>query len=176
MSQRMVNIGCIQRTHGTRGDVVANIENRKNISLKPGQTLSVGPDPDRLETYTIRAIHPMNKDTFITLEEIGNQESAEHILGQGVWVPAEVLKPLETGSFYHYQLIGLTVHTTDGKTIGRITDVMKTGANDVFIVTSGSKEYLIPAISAVVKKIDVSGGIMLIEDMPNMLDLPDGTL
>ena len=72
--------------------------------------------------------------------------------------------PLAEGEFYTFDLIGMQVFDTDDNKIGKITNVLKTGSNDVFVVKCEDEhELLIPALKRVVKKIDIDNKIMIID-------------
>jgi 16S rRNA processing protein RimM len=84
-------------------------------------------------------------------------------------LPAEEVC-LEDGEFFYHQIVGLSVVTTEGRALGKVEDILVTGSNDVYVVKGAGKEYLIPAISDVVKKIDLEGKTILIEAMEGLLD------
>ena len=68
-------------------------------------------------------------------------------------------------------LIGLSVVTEDGEAFGTLTDVIKTGANDVYEVkTKEGKEVLLPAIKDCVLKVDLEGGMITVRIMDGLLD------
>jgi 16S rRNA processing protein RimM len=71
------------------------------------------------------------------------------------------------GGLYHHQLIGLDVYTKTGESLGPISDILQTGSNDVYVISSGVNEILIPATESVVVQIDLSQGVVIV-------DLPDG--
>lgn len=170
MSQKIVMIGSVLRNHGVHGAMVAGIENRQSIPWNPGMTVFLGNDPEHLVPFVVRKFRFMGKDVRLELDGINDPEWVRKMSGSGLWISADLLKPLPDGSYYHYQLIGLSVQTSAGRDLGRLMDVMKTGANDVFIVGYGKDEYLIPAIPDVIKHVDLESGVMVIEDMPNMLE------
>lgn len=63
---------------------------------------------------------------------------------------------LSDGEYFIQDLIGLAVIDIDNGTVyGKLTDVFKTGANDVYQVTDNNKNYLIPVIDDVVKEINL---------------------
>jgi 16S rRNA processing protein RimM len=73
---------------------------------------------------------------------------------------------------YSYdEIIGLEVVTTDGHKLGKVTAIMKTGANDVYFVKpdDSEDETLIPAISQVVKKIDLDARVITIDPLPGLI-------
>ena len=69
-----------------------------------------------------------------------------------------------------YEIVGLEVVTEDGKSLGRVSEVLSTGANDVYVVDGPSGETLIPAIASVVEEIDVAGGVLRITDALSLSD------
>lgn len=81
---------------------------------------------------------------------------------------------LEEGTYFIKDLIGLKVVDKDsGKEYGVIKDVFQTGANDVYTVKNGDKEYLIPAIADVVHDTDIEAGIMTITPLKGLFDDED---
>lgn len=79
--------------------------------------------------------------------------------------------PLPEGQYYHHQIIGLQVRTTQGELIGTITEVLTGKSNDNYIVQSDNGEILIPAIEDVVQAIDLEQGFMTIEAIEGLLSL-----
>ncbi|MEE8608913.1 MAG: PRC-barrel domain-containing protein, partial [Nitrospiraceae bacterium] len=67
---------------------------------------------------------------------------------------------------------GLEVRSATGAVLGRVTDILTTGANDVYIVRSEKREILVPATDEVIKEIDVERGLMLIEEIPGLIPEP----
>ena len=75
-------------------------------------------------------------------------------------VSKDEVVPLPEGSYYIFELVGLECVTTTGMSLGRITDVLQTGANDVYVVKPNPgvtklSELLIPAVSEVVLDINL---------------------
>ncbi len=77
---------------------------------------------------------------------------------------------LPPNKFYYFQIIGLTVVTPEGKEIGKITGILETGSNDVYVVTGMGKEYLIPAIEDAIANINLSSGTLTLSPMKGLLD------
>ena len=75
--------------------------------------------------------------------------------------------PPQEGGYVHYQRIGLRVRTVDGEDLGEIAEILETGSNDVYVVAGGAGEILVPALSKVVRQIDIPAGLMVV-------DLPEG--
>ncbi len=74
-------------------------------------------------------------------------------------------------TYLYEEIIGLKVVTKDGRTLGRISAIMKTGANDVYFVKpdNSDDEILIPAIKQVVKDIDLKAGVITIDPLPGLI-------
>ncbi len=79
--------------------------------------------------------------------------------------------PLPEGEYYHHQLIGLQVKTTQGELLGNITEVLTGKSNDNYIVQGARGEIIIPAIEDVVMSIDLDQGCMTIEAIEGLLSL-----
>jgi 16S rRNA processing protein RimM len=74
-------------------------------------------------------------------------------------------------TFLYDEIIGAKVITTDGQVLGRVSAIMKTGANDVYYVKpdDSEDEILIPAIHQVVKNIDLDARVITIELLPGLI-------
>ena len=79
--------------------------------------------------------------------------------------------PLPEGQYYHDQIIGLQVKTTQGELIGTITDVLTGKSNDNYIVQGPRGQVLVPAIEDVIQSIDIEQGHITIEAIEGLLDL-----
>jgi 16S rRNA processing protein RimM len=122
------------------------------------------------QPYTVMAIRAQPPNALLRLEGLTDRTHAEKLRGLDVEVPREDAGPPPRGQFYWHQVIGLTVEdATSGEKLGTVTDILETGANDVYIVKGDRGEILVPAIKSVVKKIDLEAGRMLIEPLPGLL-------
>ena len=106
---------------------------------------------------------------IIKLDSIDSVEDAEKLRGQLVEIHHSQLQPLPEGQYYHFQLIGLEVHTTQGQLLGKITEILTMASNDVYIVNGARGEILVPAIDDVVKLIDTDKGYLVIEPIKGLL-------
>ena len=78
--------------------------------------------------------------------------------------------PLEEGEYYVADLIGLTVVTEDGEKLGILEDVLQTGANDVYVVSDGKREILIPVIPQCILNVDLEEGMVKVHLLKGLLD------
>lgn len=79
--------------------------------------------------------------------------------------------PLPEGQYYHHQIIGLKVRTTNGEFLGHIIEILTGKSNDNYIVQGTKGEILIPAIEDVVKAIDLDQGCVTIEAIDGLVTL-----
>ncbi len=107
------------------------------------------------------------------LDGVAGRDQAEAMAGWGVYIAKKDLPPLAADTYYWSDLIGMAVYTTEGEHLGQITQIIPTGANDVYVVQTppghAVKEVLLPAIESVVLEIDVPGQRMEVR-------LPEGLI
>jgi len=125
---------------------------------------------DRRPT-TIDSIQWHRGKAIIKLSAIDSIEDAEKITGQLIEIHHSQLHPLPEGQYYHFQLIGLEVRTTQGELLGNITEILSASSNDNYVVSGVKGEILIPAIEDVVVSIDLNKGRLVIEPIEGLLSL-----
>ncbi|MHB0857897.1 MAG: ribosome maturation factor RimM [Anaerolineae bacterium] len=99
---------------------------------------------------------------LLTLRDIDNRDAAEQWRGALVYVAIENAAALEEGEYFYHQLVGLAVVTVQGEELGTLTEILATGANDVYVVRGSGGELLLPAIKDVIQQIDLEQGRMLV--------------
>ncbi len=135
--------------HGIKGELkVRVITDFPKRRFKRGAQVIISGKP-----YTVAAIRAQPPNALLRVEELTDRTG-----------------PPPRGQFYWHQVIGLSVEdVTTGQKLGTVTDILETGANDVYIVNGDKGEILVPAIKSVVKRIDPEAGRMLIEPLPGLL-------
>ena len=108
---------------------------------------------------------------LLDLEGVDSVEEAEKLRNQVLYMDRDEVE-LEEGVYFIQDLIGLEVLDVDtGKSYGKLTDVMQTGANDVYEVKDADgKTGLIPAIPDVVQETDLDGGVMRMRPLEGLFD------
>lgn len=107
---------------------------------------------------------------LMDIENVTSIEDAEKLRNKVLYVSRKEIK-LEEGQYLICDLLGCKVY--DSKTnalLGEISDVSKTGANDVWHIKSGEKEYLIPVIPSVVEKVDTENEKIVITPLDGIFD------
>ena len=117
-----------------------------------------------------------HKETVILkLKGIDSISEAEKLQKMQIKVQVNELMPVPPDRYYIFQIIGLKCATADGVELGQVTDVLQTGANDVYVVRPNPgitklQEILIPVIDEVVLEINVEKGHILVNLLDGLLD------
>lgn len=106
---------------------------------------------------------------LLKLDGYPTRTEAEALRNELLQVPEDEAIPLEEGEYFLHQLQGLEVVTEEGQTLGRLSDVLETGANNVFVVDGPAGQHLIPDIPDVVREIDIDAGRIVIRPLPGLL-------
>lgn len=138
-------------------------------SLTSGRPVLLERDGAWLAT-TVRTVTPHGRGMRLALDGVGDRDAAAALTGMRVRVRARDLPALDAGEFYHHELHGFAMETTDGRALGTIVETMSTGLNDVWVVRGDGGEHLIPIIADVVRAIDRDARRVVIEPMPGLLD------
>ena len=121
--------------------------------LRPGTKVYVGEDH---KPMTIASARPHGTGMLIGLRGLTTPDLAGQLRNTYVYVPAKDRPPLPDGKLYQHQILGLRVVTDEGRELGRLTDILATGANDVYVVKDeNGREVLLPAIADVILGYDL---------------------
>ena len=154
-----VVVGRVIRAHGADGTLRVQSLSDNPSRFQVGNNLTVA---SRSRAITDFRELP-GSHGLLRLDGLESADAARSLAGQWLIGPADPLPDLPPGEYYHYQLVGLDVVTDQGERLGTLQEVLITGSNDVYVVNSeGGREILIPAVTQVVKEVDLSAGRMLV--------------
>lgn len=166
-------VGEILRPHGIRGELRMRIlTDYPERLISDVKTIYLGAKADStdVQPYTIKNGRFHKDYLLLTLQEVKDRNDAESLRGRFVLVAHDDAVPLEDGEYYLYQIMGLSVHTSDGKVLGDIRQIIETGANDVYVVKSREYgEVLIPAHDETIVNINFDEKVITVA-------LPEGLL
>ena len=161
-----VAVGLINGPWGLRGHVKVTPYTSNEERFRPDSVLLLDGAPVRVLDVRRPKGYPCVK-----FEGYHDRTAAGALAGTIIEVDESDLPELQEGEHYVYDLVGLTVVTTDGDAIGRLHEVLHTAANDVYLVRRpGAADALVPAIADVVVEVDIAGGRMVIDPLPGLLD------
>lgn len=163
-----VVVGKLRKPHGVRGEMVMTVATDFPELLSPGQEVYVGEDYHPL---TIKGVRWHRDDILIAFEGFADRDEVGIYRNHLLFMRAEDLPPLPEDEIYFYEVVGLQVITDAGKDLGRISEVLVTGANEVYVVErEGQKDILLPATEEVVLKILPEEGIMKVHLLSGLID------
>ncbi len=165
-------LGEIVRPHGVRGELKMRVltDYPERIAQLEAVYLAATPDAKHPARYTVGGLRMHQGDALLTLKQITDRNQAELLRGMYVMVDVRDAVPLENDEVYLFQLIGMEVRTIDGESLGKITDVLETGANDVYVVQgSAYGEVLIPVTSETIIRTDTDAGVVTIKLLEGLL-------
>ncbi len=152
------------RPHGTAGELRVEPFNEDAPHLRSGAAVYV--DGQR---YRIERARWERRSLLLRFWGLSRRVQVEAWRGALIEV-AEGDLVREPGSYFVHEIVGLEVVTEEGRRLGEISDVLATGANDVYVVTGTEGEVLVPAIASVIREIDLGGGVVRITALPGLLD------
>ena len=155
---RYLVVGKVVAPWGTRGELKVAILTDFPDRFRELKRVYLGDEPWMLEGHRRHG-----RWIILKLEGCADRNSAEKLRGELVQIPLEEAVPLSEDEYYIYQIVGLEVWTSEGEHLGRVSEVLFTGANEVYVVEGERGEILVPAIEDVVKEVDLEGGRLIVE-------------
>jgi 16S rRNA processing protein RimM len=161
-------VGYLRRPHGVHGEMVMDVYTDFPERLKPDTEVYIG---DVHKRMWISGTRFHNEGLLIKFQDLETPEEAGRYRNQTVYVTAADRPLLPEGQYYHHELIGFAVVDEGGGPLGTLTEIMQTGANDVYVVrrTDGS-ELLLPVISSVILAVEADVGQIRVRLIPGLLD------
>ncbi len=161
-------IGRVMGAHGIRGEVRVAIHTdfpnrfRALEVVYLSDDASTGLGQDKPQPFHLEGFRLHKGGALVKLAGCDTRSDAQRLRGQWVQIPIEQAMPLGEDEYYEYQIMGLEVWTDQGERLGRVTEVLHTGSNDVYVVEGESGEILIPAMEDVVLEVDLEKRRMLV--------------
>lgn len=163
-----LSIGQIVNTHGVKGEIkvypltddITRFEKLKDVYIEA---------KGEMKKYSVANVKYQNNTVLMKLDGIDTMNDAEKLRELYLKVGRWDAVPLPKDTFFICDIIESEVYDVNIGLIGKLTDVLQTGSNDVYVVKQDKKEILIPALKAVVKEIDLKNKKITV-------DLPEGLI
>lgn len=177
----LFQVGVIANTHGVRGEVKVfpTTDDPARFKQLKKVLLDTGKEKLGLEVGQVKFFKNM---VIVKFKGIDNINDIEKYKGKGLFVPREQAVKCEKDEYFIADLIGMAVSTEEGQVVGKVKDVLQTGANDVYVVqvpesspyahkVAGNKrELLLPAIKECIRKVDMGRREIQVHLMPGLLE------
>jgi 16S rRNA processing protein RimM len=145
-------VGFLRRPHGVRGEIIMDLHTDFPERFRDGRKLFVG---EGHRPHTLESTRSRGNGLLVKFRGIDTPEDAGLFRNQWLYVKASEVPPLPEGQIYQHELFGMSVIDEANQPLGTLSEIITTGANDVYVVTRDSgKELLLPAIPSVILDID----------------------
>lgn len=161
-----VRVGGVAGMFGIRGEVKVHPEANESDRLGQYTALTA-----RFADGSSRVLVPTSARTHKThlimrFEDVETANDAEELRGAALTIPLSERGPLPEDTYYITDLVGMTVHTTDGEEIGPITEVLELPANDVYVTSRG----MIPAVKQFVREVNLEQRRVVVQPVPGLFE------
>lgn len=166
----LLQVGVITSPHGVRGEVKvfpttddpARFKKLKQVILDDGK------NQREMEIMSVKFFKNLVILKFKGLED---RNEVERLRQAKLMVTREHAVKLKKDEYFIADLMDMAVVTDEGEALGHISDVLQTGANDVYVISrEGTPDLLVPAIRDCIKQVDTEQGLMTVHLLPGLRD------
>ena len=167
--QKRLEIGQIVNTFGIKGEVkvvpftddISRFDELKKVYIK---------NKNQEKQYKIENVKYHKNMVLIKFSGIDKIEDAEMLKNKYLEIDRENAIPLEEGTYFIADLIGLEVYTEDGNLLGKVEDIYNTGSKDIYVVKDElGKQVLLPGIDEVIKNVDLENSKIIVHLIPGLI-------
>ena len=155
-------VGRIGKPHGLNGEAILYLLTDFPERLKAGKSVYAGKTYQKL---TLQSVRTHNRGLIVKFKNHDTTEMIDKFKNEYLYVLAENLPLLPEGEYYHHELLGMQVFDKNEHYYGLVTEILETGANDVYVVKLDDKEELVPALKENLINIDVKNKRMVIKPL-----------
>ena len=167
----LVAIARVARPQGLRGEMVADLltmfperfEGLKDVA-------GLMPDGEQVELKIERARFQKGR-VILKFAGFDTIEAAEKLRNAEICVAEDEAVELEAGEFFDWELEGCLVKTVEGKEIGSVRELMRTGGTEILVIAGGGKELLVPFAETICPEVDVENKLIVIDPPAGLLEL-----
>jgi 16S rRNA processing protein RimM len=169
MNEELITIAKTVKTRGLRGEIVADLltdfpERFDNLT----KVFAVCADKKTSELEIEKFWFQKNR-IILKFKDIDTIEAAEKWRDCEICVPESEAVELEDDEFFDWELENCAVETVEGMKIGKVQELIRTGATEILVVKGAEKEYLIPFAATICVEVDIENKLIRV-------DIPEGLL
>jgi 16S rRNA processing protein RimM len=159
-------VGKLRHPHGVRGEILMEVYTDFPERIQPGMVLYLGDEASPLTLLKCRSHHD---GLLLTLQGYTTPEAVGMLRNQLLYVRTGDRPPLPEGEYYQHQLISLDVVSDTGEVIGKVSEILETGASDVLVIRPElGPEVLIPVRDDFIRQIDLAQRTITVHMIPGM--------
>lgn len=167
----LIAVGAVVAAHGIKGNLKVKALTDYPDRFKELDLVYVELKDASVIQLNINEVKVNYKSIIVDFKEIVDRNQAESLRGSLICIKTQELLPLSDEAFYQFEVMGFEVKTTNGQLLGKVEDIIDLAANDILVVKNSGKEFLIPLIKDVIKKVDREKKEFVIEPIDGLLDL-----
>lgn len=167
----LLRVGVISSTHGIKGEVKVFPTTDDMNRFKKLKQVILGTDKENI-VLDIENVRFFKQFVILKFKGIDNINDIEKYKGKDLLVTRENAVKLQKDEYFIYDVIGSKVITDENKELGILSEILATGANDVYVVvTEDKKEILLPSIKECILDVDIDNKIIKVHVLEGLLDL-----
>jgi len=169
----LIPVGRVVKAHGVKGKIKVEYFGEDFDCLSLHQEVFVEDNMGWLQTYEIIEANPQPPRLILQLKGIETIEKVQPLIGKEIFINKEALPKLEEGEYYWFEILGMRVETEEGRSIGRVKQILPTGANDVYVIEGKRGEIFLPATDEVIRGIDTKKRVIWVTRMEGLWEDED---
>jgi 16S rRNA processing protein RimM len=169
--EQFFRVGAITTTHGVHGEVKVfpTTDDPQRFKKLKQVILDNGKEQRELEITSVKFFKNL---VILKFKGLDNINDVEKYKKADLLVTRKNAVPLKEGEYFIADLIGLKATSDEGEDLGILTDVIQTGANDVYVFSKeGMQDLLVPKIPDCIKDVNIEEGTILVHLLPGLRDL-----
>ncbi len=166
----LVPIGKVSKPHGIKGEIKIYPYSGSVETLTSYCRFFLSFSDNEGLWYEVEKSRSQGRVAVVALVGVYSRNDSESLVGYEVCVDIQEMPDIAQDEFYWNDIIGMSVTSADGKTLGKVKELMATGAHDIIVVRGeDGREYMIPVVGSFIREVDK-------ERRTIVVDLPDGLL
>jgi len=166
-------IGRIVKLHGVKGKIKVDYFGDDAGRFHLYRKIFIRDLTGKPRSYEVLETTPQPPRLILRLKDVETPEEASTLVGKEILIEKESLADLPEGEYYWFEILGMEVVTEEGGRLGKVKEILPTGANDVYVVQGKRREISLPAVEGVVRSIDRGGRVITVAWMEGLWERED---
>jgi len=173
MKRELFPIGRVVKPHGVKGKIKVEYFGEDLSRFSDYREILIQDRTGGTQSYEVLEVGQQPHRLILRLKGVESIEEAVPLLGKEIFIRKEQLPDLNEKEYYWFDILGMVVETGEGKRIGKVKEILPTGANDVYVVEGKRGEICLPATEEVIQSIDVERKVMKVIRMEGLWERED---
>ena len=167
--QKRLEVGQIVNTFGIKGEVKVTPFTNDMKRFDDLKKVYVTSRKDS-KLYKVENVRYHKNMVLIKFKGVDTVEEAEELRNFYIQIERKDATPLEEGTYFIADLIGLEVYSDEGNLLGKVEDIYNTGSNDIYVVKDElGKQILLPGIKDVIKDVQIENAKIIVHLIPGLI-------